>query len=198
MHVYHTLTSLIGKNRHSEFRKAAAELKMLTPDFQPAKGKWRDHLEPFTRNTVKGPVSGFKYTKEFVTEVLEKSPGLKNRLDNTDTTSWTDHLSLSRYIGSSGHAPFKAVMIRLGYLTEEGGIKDPTFKHIKKKGYYLTYSPQIIIKVVNEEPSLLSQYADLHRQYNSIREALGLQPIELPPLEVSEESDDELPDLGLV
>lgn len=195
MKVYHTLTSLIGKHNHEAFRRAANKLGMLNDSYVP-KGAWKEHAELFTRNTKNGPVQSYKYTKEFVNKVLELSPNLEKLVEEKRPQA-LGHRSLSKFIGSSGHARFKDALVNHGYLTPELTPTDVAKGHIKQHGYYYVYSPQIIVKTIMLEPSLLSLYPELHAQYNTIRAELKLPPIELPELITSDPSDSKLSDLDL-
>lgn len=192
--IYHTLTSLIGKNNHKVFKDAAVKLGMLKQDYNPTKA-WESHVISVTRNTPKGPAPGFKYSKEFVDSVLRANPILAK-----DTFKCAGEFkgfqSLSQYIGSSGHAPFKAFLEKLGAIDTNG---DPTAKftgHIKKQGYYYTYSLQLIVKVCLEYPEVLSMYPTLHQNINPIRKSLGLVEITLPEI-VEQKEEQPMVDLEL-
>lgn len=194
---YHTLTSLIGKNNHKAFKDAAIELGLLKPNYDPTE-KWKTHVIRVTRNTPKGPVPAFKYTREFVNFVFKARPKLAEELFKVNDKAILGHQSLSQYIGSSGHAAFKSVLEKMGVLTTLGEpIMDGKFKgHIKKQGFYYTYSAQLIVKVCMDHPEVLSLYPTLREKINPLRKALGLEPMQLPQIDQLADSS-ELADLEL-
>lgn len=187
--LYHTLTSLIGKDNHKTFKDAAVELGMLKKDYSPAPA-WKEHLTPVTRNTPNGPVQGYKYTQQFVNTVLDARPSLVTKLFSKAETAIKGHQSLTQYIGSTGHGPFKDILVAMEVLDEQGGCTGRFKGHIKKRGFYNTYSVQLIVKVCNDHPEVLSLYPQLRDQINPIRTGLGLPEIELPELEKESETEE--------
>lgn len=187
--LYHTLTSLIGKDNHKAFKDAAVELGMLKKDYSPAPA-WKEHLIAVTRNTPNGPVPGYKYTQQFVNTVFDARPSLVERLFSKSDKSIKGHQSLSQYIGSTGHGPFKDILVAMEVIDEQGGCTGRFKGHIKKRGFYNVYSVQLIVKVCNDHPEVLALYPKLREQINSIRDGLGLPEMELPDLPTESESEE--------